>query len=32
MFQPTDMAETFVARGEKRDPVFDDLLPNPRGL
>jgi enoyl-CoA hydratase len=29
MFQPADMMESFAARSEKRDPVFDDLLPNP---
>lgn len=27
MFQPTDMREAFTAKAEKRDPVFDDLLP-----
>ena len=27
MFQPQDMAETFKAKVEKRDPEFDDLLP-----
>ena len=27
MFQPQDMAETFKAKMEKRDPEFDDLLP-----
>ena len=27
MFQPTDMREAFAAKSEKRDPVFDDLLP-----
>ena len=32
MFQPADMMETFVAKGDKRDPDFDDLLPNSRGL
>jgi enoyl-CoA hydratase len=31
MFQPTDMMESFAARADKRDPEFDDLLPNPRG-
>lgn len=30
MFQPTDMMESMVAKGEKRDPDFDDLLPNPK--
>ena len=29
MFQPTDMIESFSAKGEKRDPEFDDLLPKP---
>jgi len=29
MFQPTDMMETFAAKADKRDPEFDDLLPNP---
>jgi len=29
MFQPTDMIESFTAKGEKRDPEFDDLLPKP---
>ena len=32
MFQPADMMETFAAKGEGRDPVFDDLLPSPEGL
>lgn len=27
MFQPKDMAETFTAKMEKREPEFDDLLP-----
>jgi enoyl-CoA hydratase len=27
MFQPTDMLESFAAKGDKRDPEFDDLLP-----
>ena len=27
MFQPADMAESFRAKSEKRDPEFDDLLP-----
>ena len=27
MFQPTDMQEAFAAKSEKREPVFDDLLP-----
>lgn len=29
MFQPTDMLESFTAKAEGRDPVFDDLLPTP---
>ncbi len=29
MFQPADMMESFAAKGEKRDPEFDDLLSNP---
>ena len=32
MFQPADMIETFVAKGESRDPAFPDLLPNSTGL
>src|SRR3954468_23842410 len=32
MFQPHDMMESFAAKGEKRDPAFDDLLPNPKGF
>ena len=32
MFQPADMMEAFAAKAEKRDPVFPDLLPEPRGL
>ena len=32
MFQPADMMETLVAKGEKRDPSFDDLLGHPGGL
>lgn len=27
MFQPQDMVESFTAKSEKRDPLFDDLLP-----
>jgi enoyl-CoA hydratase len=27
MFQPKDMTECFQAKQEKRDPLFDDLLP-----
>jgi enoyl-CoA hydratase len=26
MFHPTDMLESFKARGEKREPVYDDLI------
>ena len=29
MFQPADMLESFTAKGEQRDPAFDDLLPRP---
>ncbi|MCW2714711.1 MAG: Enoyl-CoA hydratase [Frankiales bacterium] len=32
MFQPADMAEAFTARAEKREPVFPELLPEPKGL
>jgi enoyl-CoA hydratase len=32
MFQPTDMMEAFTAKAEKRDAVFPELLPEPRGL
>jgi enoyl-CoA hydratase len=32
MFQPADMMETFVAKGEGRPPAFDDLLPHGTGL
>ena len=32
MFQPTDMMETFAAKSEGRDPVFEDLLEIRRGL
>jgi enoyl-CoA hydratase len=32
MFQPADMMEAFSAKAEKRDPVFPELLPEPRGL
>lgn len=32
MFQPADMMEAFAAKVERRDPVFSDLLPEPRGL
>ena len=31
-FQPADMMESFAAKSEKRDPNFDDLLPNPRSF
>lgn len=29
MFQPADMMEAFAAKAEKREPVFEDLLPLP---
>jgi len=29
MFQPADMMESFLAKAEGRDPVFDDLLSTP---
>lgn len=32
MFQQPDMLEAFTAKAEKRDPVYPDLLPEPRGL
>jgi enoyl-CoA hydratase len=32
MFQPGDMIETFMAKGEQREPEFPDLLRNSRGL
>lgn len=32
MFQPADMIESFVAKGEGREPAFDDLLPHGTGL
>ena len=32
MFQPEDMTESFTARAEKREPVYAELLPEPRGL
>ena len=32
MFQPHDMQEAFVARAEKRTPVFQELLPEPDGI
>lgn len=32
MFQPGDMAETFVAKSEGREPKFDDLGEIRRGI
>jgi enoyl-CoA hydratase len=32
MFQPGDMMESFAAKADQRDPVFDDLLPSPEGF
>ena len=32
MFQQPDMLEAFTAKAEQRDPVYPDLLPEPRGL
>ncbi|CAN5327915.1 crotonase/enoyl-CoA hydratase family protein [soil metagenome] len=32
MFQPDDMTEAFTAKADEREPVFPDLLPEPRGL
>ena len=32
MFQPADMVEAFAAKGEGREPDFDDLLPLRPGL
>jgi enoyl-CoA hydratase len=32
MFQPADMTEAFVARAEKRDPLYEDLHAVRRGL
>ena len=32
MFQPTDMLESFAAKGEKRLPEFQDLPPSPFGI
>ncbi|MEQ9529903.1 MAG: crotonase/enoyl-CoA hydratase family protein [Parvibaculaceae bacterium] len=32
MFQPADMMESFAAKSEKRDPEFDDLLPDQSAL
>ena len=32
MFQPEDLTESFAARADKREPVYPELLPEPRGL
>jgi enoyl-CoA hydratase len=32
MFQPTDMLEEFAAKGEQRDPSFDELPTRPTGI
>ncbi len=32
MYQPDDMMESFAAKAEKRDPVFDELLPETASL
>jgi enoyl-CoA hydratase len=32
MFQPADLIEAMTARGDKREPIFDDLLPPPTGI
>ena len=32
MPQPADMLEAFKAKGEKREPRYDDLLPPQRKL
>lgn len=32
MFQPADMIESFTAKGEGREPVFDDLPTPPSGI
>lgn len=32
MFQPTDMLEEFAAKGERRDPSFDELPTRPTGI
>jgi enoyl-CoA hydratase len=32
MFQQADLLESFVAKSEKRDPAYPDLLPEPTGL
>ncbi len=32
MFQPADLTEAMTARAEQREPLFPELLPEPRGL
>ena len=32
MFQPTDMLEEFAAKGERRDPAFDELPTRPTSI
>jgi enoyl-CoA hydratase len=32
MFQPADLMESLAARGDKRDPAYDDILPPPTTL
>ncbi|MEZ5309046.1 MAG: crotonase/enoyl-CoA hydratase family protein [Microthrixaceae bacterium] len=32
MFQPADMLEEFTAKGEKRDPDFEEIPPRPTGF
>jgi len=32
MFQPADLIEAMTARAERREPIFPELLPEPRGL
>lgn len=32
MFQPSDMLEEFAAKGDKRDPVFEELPTRPEGI
>jgi enoyl-CoA hydratase len=32
MFQPTDMLEEFAAKGERRDPSFEELPTRPTGI
>ena len=32
MFQPADVIESVTARGERREPSYDDLLTSPEGL